>query len=138
MNKQAKALQEEIDAIFKNMHIELDELDAQNMAAIDQRESEINNTINEIRKVMNNLNRLSDSNCIYDVSEYKSRNEEFWRLPAKYQVTQPTYTPPQAIDREQICQHIGFLYPTQRVAEGIMFLTRPSVSQSVSQSCFSC
>ena len=30
------------------------------------------------------------------------------------------------------------LYPTQRVAEGIMFLTRPSVSQSVRQSCFSC
>ena len=28
----------------------------------------------------------------------------------------------------------GFLYPTQQVAEGIMFLTRPSVSQS----CFSC
>ena len=26
------------------------------------------------------------------------------------------------------------LYPTQRVAEGIMFLTRPSVSQSVCQS----
>ena len=26
----------------------------------------------------------------------------------------------------------SFLYPTQRVAEGIMFLTRPSVSQSVS------
>ena len=28
----------------------------------------------------------------------------------------------------------GYLYPTQRVAEGIMFLTRPSVSQSVSPS----
>ena len=108
MNKQAKALQEEIEAIFKNMHIEVDELDAQNMAAIDQRESEINNTINEIRKVMNNLNRLSDSNCIYDVSEYKSRNEEFWRLPAKYQVTQPTFTP-QMINRKQICQQIGSL-----------------------------
>ena len=109
MNKQAKALQEEIEAILKNMHIEVDELDAKNMAAIDQRESEINNTINEIRKVMINLNRLSDSNCIYDVSEYISRNEEFWRLPAKYQITQPTFTPPQAIDREQICQQIGFL-----------------------------
>ena len=37
---------------------------------------------------------------------------------------------------------IFLLYPTQRVAEGIMFLTRPSVSQSVSQSvrqsCISC
>ena len=29
---------------------------------------------------------------------------------------------------------LEFLYPTQRVAEGIMFLTRPSVSQSVSPS----
>ena len=28
----------------------------------------------------------------------------------------------------------GYLYPTQRVAEGIMFLTRPSVRQSVSPS----
>ena len=27
---------------------------------------------------------------------------------------------------------LSFLYPTQRVAEGIMFLTRQSVSQSVS------
>ena len=37
---------------------------------------------------------------------------------------------------------LQLLYPTQWVAEGIMFLTRPSVSQSVSQSvlqsCFSC
>ena len=35
-----------------------------------------------------------------------------------------------------------FLYPTQQVAESTMFFTRPSVSQSVSQSyrqsCFSC
>ena len=33
---------------------------------------------------------------------------------------------------------LKFLYPTQLVAECIMFLTRPSVSQSVRQSCFSC
>ena len=38
--------------------------------------------------------------------------------------------------------NVVYLYPTQRVAEGIMFLTRPTVSQSViqsvRQSCFSC
>ena len=34
--------------------------------------------------------------------------------------------------------HVFLLYPTHGVAECIMFLTRPSVSQSVSQSCFSC
>ena len=32
---------------------------------------------------------------------------------------------------------VFFLYPTQRVADGIMFLTRPSVSESVRQSCLS-
>ena len=32
------------------------------------------------------------------------------------------------------CSLFSFSYPTQRVAEGIMFLTRPSVSLSVSQS----
>ena len=32
----------------------------------------------------------------------------------------------------------SLLYPTQRVVEGIMFLTRPSVCQSVRQSCFAC
>ena len=31
-------------------------------------------------------------------------------------------------------KYVNLLYPTQRVAEGIMFLTCPSVSQSVSQS----
>ena len=43
------------------------------------------------------------------------------------------------IEKKSVCRSIMIktyilLYPTQRVAEGIMFLTRPSVSQSVSQS----
>ena len=35
-------------------------------------------------------------------------------------------------------QSLFLLYPMQRVAEGMMFLNHPSVSQSVGQSCFSC
>ena len=39
-----------------------------------------------------------------------------------------------AVKRFLINVNFILLYPTQRVAEGIMFLTRPSVCQSVSQS----
>ena len=35
------------------------------------------------------------------------------------------------ISRPISYEKVRYLYPTQRVAEGIMFLTRPSVSQSV-------
>ena len=38
------------------------------------------------------------------------------------------------ISRPISYEKVRYLYPTQRVAEGIMFLTRPSVSKSVSQS----
>ena len=41
-------------------------------------------------------------------------------------------------DKVVFNENIYLLYPTQRVSEGIMFLTRLSVIQSVSQSCFSC
>ena len=47
-----------------------------------------------------------------------------------------------AVKRFLINVNFIFLYVTQRVAEVIIFLTRPSVCQSVSQSvrqsCFSC
>ena len=35
-------------------------------------------------------------------------------------------------EQRSVDYFVKYLYPTQRVAEGIMFLTRPSVSQSVS------
>ena len=35
-------------------------------------------------------------------------------------------------------EEIGYYTPTQRVAGGVMFLTRPLFSHSVRQFCFSC
>nr|XP_022296903.1 uncharacterized protein LOC111106490 [Crassostrea virginica] len=90
------------------MKSEIDVMDAQHIAAIDQQEIAINHTIPEITQAILDLKRLLDTSDVCLVFEYTSRNKEFRSLPAQFQVTSPTFTP-QEIHREQIHQQIGSL-----------------------------
>ena len=81
---------------------------SKHLAVIDKQEDAINNTITEIEQTILDLRKMLDTNDFCLVSEYKSRNEEFKKLPAQYQVTLPTFTP-NKINREQIYQQFGFL-----------------------------
>nr|XP_022296529.1 uncharacterized protein LOC111106234 [Crassostrea virginica] len=89
------------------MQSEIDEMDSKHLAVIDKQGDEINNTITEIEQTILDLRKL-DTNDFCLVSKYKSRNEEFKKLPAQYQVTLPTFTP-NKINREQIYQQFGSL-----------------------------
>ncbi|XP_078331355.1 uncharacterized protein LOC111109497 [Crassostrea virginica] len=106
LDKQGEALHTEIDTIIKGMKSDIDDMDAQHIAAIDQQEVAINHTIPEITQIILDLKRLLDTSDVCLVSEYTSRTEEFRNLPAQFQVTLPTFTP-QEINREQIHQQIG-------------------------------
>nr|XP_022333218.1 uncharacterized protein LOC111130433 [Crassostrea virginica] len=110
LDKQGEALHTEIDTIIQGMKSEIDDMDAQHIAAIDQQEVAINHTITEITQAILDLKELLDTSDVCLVSEYTSRTEEFWNLqmPAQFQVTLPTFTP-QEINREQIHQQIGSL-----------------------------
>nr|XP_022324070.1 uncharacterized protein LOC111124986 [Crassostrea virginica] len=115
LDKQGEALHTEIDTIIQEMKSEIDDMDAQHIAAIDRQEDTINHTIPEITHVILDLKRLLerlkdklDTSDVCLVSEYTSRTEEFRNLPAQFQVTLPTFTP-QEINREQIQQQIGSL-----------------------------
>ncbi|XP_078331348.1 uncharacterized protein LOC144625132 [Crassostrea virginica] len=110
LDKQGEALHTEIDTIIREMKSEIDDMDAQHIAAIDQQEIAINHTIPEITQVILDLKRLLDTSDFCLVSEYiyTSRTEEFRNLPAQFQVTLPAFTP-QEINREQIHQQIGSL-----------------------------
>uniref|UniRef100_A0A8B8CEB1 Uncharacterized protein LOC111118786 n=1 Tax=Crassostrea virginica TaxID=6565 RepID=A0A8B8CEB1_CRAVI len=110
LDKQGEALHTEIDTIIQGMKSEIDDMDAQHIAAIDQQEDAINHIIPEITQAILDLKRLLDTSDVCLVSEYTSRTEEFrfWQLPAQFQVTLPTFTP-QEINREQIHQQIGSL-----------------------------
>ncbi|XP_078331571.1 uncharacterized protein LOC144625230 [Crassostrea virginica] len=108
LDKQGEALHTEIDTIIQGMKSEIDDMDAQHIAAIDQQEDAINHTITEITQAILDLKRLLDTGDVCLVSGYTSRTEEFRRLPVQFQVTLPIFTP-QEINREQIHQQIGSL-----------------------------
>nr|XP_022327039.1 uncharacterized protein LOC111126584 [Crassostrea virginica] len=108
LDKQGEALHTEIDTIIQGMKSDIDDMDAQHIAAIDQQEVAINHTIPEITQVILDLKRLLDTSDVCLVSEYTSRTEEFRDFPAWFHVTLPTFTP-QEINREQIHQQIGSL-----------------------------
>ncbi|XP_078331576.1 uncharacterized protein LOC111129008 [Crassostrea virginica] len=108
LDKQGKALHTEIDTIIQGMKSEINDMDTQHIAAIDQQEVAINHTITEITQIILDLKRLLDTSDVCLVSRYTSRTEEFRNLPAQFQVTLPTFTP-QEINREQIHEQIGSL-----------------------------
>ncbi|XP_078331526.1 uncharacterized protein LOC144625198 [Crassostrea virginica] len=115
LDKQGEAIHTEIDTIIQGMKSEIDDMEAQHIAALDRQEDTINHTIPEIKQIILDLKRLLerlqdklDTSDVCLVSEYTSRTEEFRNLPAQFQVTLPTYTP-QEINRKQIHQQIGSL-----------------------------
>ncbi|XP_078330989.1 uncharacterized protein LOC144624844 [Crassostrea virginica] len=108
LDKQGEALHTEIDTIIQGMKSEIDDMDAQHIAALDQQEDAINHTILKITQIIQDLKRLLDTSDVCLVSEYTSKNEEFRSFPAWFQATLPSFTP-QDIDREQIHQQIGSL-----------------------------
>ena len=108
LKKQGETLHKEIDAIIRKMQSEIDEMDSKHLAVIDKQGDEINNTITEIVQTILDLRKMLDTNDFCLVSKYKSRNEEFKKLPAQFQVTLPTFTP-NKINIEQIYQQLGSL-----------------------------
>nr|XP_022333242.1 uncharacterized protein LOC111130453 [Crassostrea virginica] len=108
LDKQGEALHTEIDTIIQGMKSQINDMDAQHIAAIDQQEVAINHTIPEITQIILDLKGLLDTSDVCLVSEYRSRTEEFRDFPAWFHVTLPTFTP-QEINREQIHQQIGSL-----------------------------
>ena len=107
LNEQAEVIHNEIDTIIKDIQSEIDDMDAQHLAAIDKQEKEINKSIDEITQDIIHLQNLFNSNDFCIVTVYTSRIEEF-SYPLQLNVTLPTFIS-QEINKEQIHKHIGIL-----------------------------
>ena len=125
MNKQAEALHKEIDSILKGMQCKIKIMDSKHLAAIDQQETQINQSVYKITKVILDLQNLLDSNNAILISENTSRIEEFKNFPPHFHVILPTFIP-QDIKREQIYQQFGILSKLFITQPGRLLITKPS------------
>ena len=108
LHKQGEALHKEIDAVIKTMESSIDLMDCKLLAEMNKQEDSMKHIINEIKQVILHLKTLQDTYDICIVSKYESRNEEFSRLPALFQVTLHKFVPRQ-INSKEIIQQIGLL-----------------------------
>lgn len=108
LDKQGEIWHEEIETIIQKLKSYLGEFDSKHLALLKRQQDKITDTVSEITEYIINLKDSLISNDISTVSTYKSRNEEFKRLPPRLTIYLPRFSSYE-INREQMYQQFGSL-----------------------------
>jgi hypothetical protein len=115
-DQQGNVWHQEVSAIVEERKSDIDEMKRKHIIALNKQSDEISENIAEIKQIILNLNAILKSNDVSLTSTYKSRNDEFRKLPPKLTVTLPTLSSP-TINTEKLREMFGSLTPLSITTE---------------------
>ncbi|XP_052683484.1 uncharacterized protein LOC128163851 [Crassostrea angulata] len=108
IDKRGEDIHRKIDTIINKMKSEIGEMEVKYLNALQKQGDEIAQNISEITQSIHELQKLMRSNDVCLVSDYKSRNSEFRKLPPLLNISLPTFSGTK-IDTDILYEQIGSL-----------------------------
>jgi DNA-binding beta-propeller fold protein YncE len=106
--QQGEVWQREITTIVNHRKSKIEEMKIEHLAVLEKHTDEITLRMNEIKQVILQIKNILGTNDISLTSSYKSRNDEFNKLPQKVRVTIPKLRTPK-INTEKVNEMFGSL-----------------------------
>jgi hypothetical protein len=110
VTQHGEEMHKEVDNAINRMKNEIEEMKTKHFDILKKHLDEIKQIQSLIEQSLITLKKMEESNEVSITMTYRSKNQEFRKLPSKVRVSLPTFSP-HPIDSEQLYKSLGSLIP---------------------------